>query len=101
MCELPNEGLVPTKADASDAASKKEVTDTSLVDKNSSVSCIENTTDDDHDENEKFKEIIDNGLNHVDTESENEGQEIVEISQRNSTGSLNIFFSWNQVANTV
>ena len=88
MCELPNEGLVPTKA-ASDAAAIKEVTDTSRVDKNSSVSCIENTTDD---ENEEFKEIIDNGLNHVDTESENEGQEIVEISQRNSTGSLNIFF---------
>ena len=85
MCELPNEGLVPTKA-ASDAAAIKEVTDTSRVDKNSSVSCIENTTDD---ENEEFKEIIDNGLNQLDTEGGNKGQETVEIRLRNFTGSLN------------
>ena len=89
--ELPNEGLVPTKANASDAALKKEVTDTSLtINKHSSVSCIENTTiAEDEDENEKFKEIIDNGLSHVDTECENKGKEIVEISRRNSTGSFN------------
>ena len=90
VCEVPNEGLVATTS--ASAASKNQVTDTKKRTdyKNSSVSCIDNISAANADD-EKFKETIDNGLKHVDTESEKEGKEIVEIS-RNSTGSLKPFF---------